>query len=57
MQDLYLLMDETDAPYDKNEIVYDNEDDADLAEFAIKHGLEFRENSPFQKYKKNSEKL
>ncbi|MCR4586151.1 MAG: hypothetical protein K5686_10565 [Lachnospiraceae bacterium] len=47
MEELYLVMDETDAPYNENEISFSREDDADLARFAANHGLDFKEGSPF----------
>ncbi len=56
MEDLYLVMDETDAPYNENEVSYSHEDDVDLVRFAVKHGLNFKENSPFCKLKTEKEK-
>lgn len=46
MKELYLVMDETDAPYNENEVTFSRDDDASLVRFALNHGMEFKEDSP-----------
>jgi hypothetical protein len=51
MEKLYMIMDETDAPYNENEISFSHEDDIDLVRFAVDHDLDFKEDSRFFKLK------
>lgn len=50
---LHFLMDETDAPYNENEIQYGREDDLQLVKFAKENGLVFEPETPLgQLFKK-----